>query len=339
YVFRAATGSFQGASPEEIGTIFSDLVSDPERLLAWHTVFILMTVMVVSRGVRSGLEQAVRYLMPALIFLLLVMVGYAMNTERFAEGILYMLVPDFDALTENFQEVFLNASGHAFFSLSLGMGAIMIYGSYLSDKTSITTAAVLIATADTLVAVLASFAIFPLVFTYGLEPAQGPGLIFVTLPIAFGQMPGGIFFGTLFFVLLMFAAWTSAISLLEPSVTWLVENWGLSRIKATAYTGVLAWSLGILTILSFNHWAFSFTFAGIQKENGIFDMIDIVTANIMLPLGGLAMAIFVGWLMSRASSTDELNVNQKVYNLWRFVIRYVAPVGVTVIFLNQIGVL
>jgi NSS family neurotransmitter:Na+ symporter len=339
YVFRAATGSFTGADPETIGRMFSELTSDPERLLAWHTVFIIMTVVVVSRGVKSGLEQAVKFLMPTLIVLLLIMVGYAMSTERFAEGVIFILKPDFSAMMEDFQTVFLNASGHAFFSLSLGMGSIMVYGSYLSDRTSITSAAVIIASADTMIAILASLAIFPLVFTYGLEPAQGPGLIFVTLPIAFGQMPGGVFFGTLFFLLLTFAAWTSAISLIEPAVTWLVENRGISRIKATAYTGLLSWVLGIATILSFNHWAFSFTFAGAQKENGIFDIIDIATANIMLPLGGFAMAIFAGWLMSRASSMDELKVKEKIYVTWRFVIRYVAPVGVTIIFLNQMGIL
>jgi NSS family neurotransmitter:Na+ symporter len=339
YVFRAATGSFEGGNADMISGIFSDLISDPERLLAWHTVFIMLTVIVVSRGVRSGLEQAVRFLMPALLILLLIMVGYAMSTEGFYEGMMFLLKPDFAAMTENFQEVFLNASGHAFFSLSLGMGAIMIYGSYLPDNTSITQASVLIASADTLIAILASFAIFPLVFTYGLEPGQGPGLIFVTLPIAFGQMPAGVFFGTLFFLLLLFAAWTSAISLIEPAVTWMVENWGMTRIKATAITGFLAWSLGIATILSFNHWAFPFSFAGADKNNGIFDIIDILTANIMLPLGGLIMAIFVGWLMSRASSKDELKVSDRLYKIWRFTIRYLSPIGVAIIFLNQIGVI
>ena len=339
YVFRSATGSFQHASVETISTMFSDLISDPERLLAWHTVFIMMTVIVVSRGVKSGLEQAVKYLMPMLVLLLLIMVGYAMNTERFAEGLIFTLKPDFSHMSENFQEVFLNASGHAFFSLSLGMGSIMIYGSYLPDKTSITSAAVLIATADTLIAILASFVIFPLVFTYGLEPSQGPGLIFVTLPIAFGQMPGGTYFGTMFFVLLLFAAWTSAIALIEPAVTWLVESWDMTRIKATAITGFLAWFLGIGTIMSFSEWAFPFTFAGVEKENGIFDIIDIVTANIMLPLGGFMMAIFVGWLMSRESSIDELKLKDYIYVIWRFIIRYISPFGVTIIFLNQIGVL
>ncbi len=172
YIFRSASGMFQGASPEIISTIFTDLIADPERLLAWHTVFMVMCAIVISRGVKSGLEQAVRYLMPALFILLLIMVGYAMTTAKFMDAMAYLFVPDFGKLTENFQEVFLNASGHAFFSLSLGMGAIMVYGSYLSEKTSIFRATVIIATADSVVAVLASVAIFPIVFTYGLDPAE-----------------------------------------------------------------------------------------------------------------------------------------------------------------------
>lgn len=339
YSFRAATGAFDGATPEQIASIFSELIADPERLLAWHTVFMLMTVLVVARGVKSGLEQAVRYLMPALFVLLLVMVAYATTTERFVEGAMYYLVPDFAVLAGNFQQAFLHASGHAFFSLSLGMGAIMMYGSYLSDNTAIGSTTIMIALADTLVAILAGLAIFPLVFTYGLEPAQGPGLIFVSLPIAFGQMPAGAFFGTLFFILLIFAAWTSAISLLEPAVCWLVENKSMSRIKATSITGFIAWFLGLGTILSFNHWAFPFTFAGTEKSNGLFDLFDILTANIMLPLGGLIIAVFVGWRMSVSSSMDELKLKDKHYALWRFTIRYISPVGVVLIFLNQIGVL
>jgi len=339
YSLRAATGTFDGANPEQIAGIFSDLIADPERMLAWHTIFMVMTVFVVARGVRSGLEQAVRYMMPALFVLLLIMVGYAMNTERFVEGAAYYLVPDFTALAGNFREAFLNASGHAFFSLSLGMGAIMMYGSYLSDNTSIGSTTIFIALADTLVAILAGLAIFPLVFTYGLEPSQGPGLIFVTLPIAFGQMPAGAFFGTLFFILLIFAAWTSAISLLEPAVCWLIENKSMSRIKATSLTGFIAWFLGLGTILSFNHWAFPFTFAGVEKTNGLFDLFDLLTANIMLPLGGLIIAVFVGWRMSVSSSMDELKLKPNHYAIWRVTIRYISPVGVALIFLNQIGVL
>ena len=340
YIFRTGTGLFVDADAVYSKQIFTELISDPEKLLAWHTIFILMTIVIVSRGVKSGLEQAVKFLMPALFILLLVMVGYAMSTEKFMEGITYLFVPDFERLAEKnfFADIFLPALGQAFFSLSIGMGAIMIYGSYLSQKSSITFNCFTIAIADTTVAILAGIVIFPIVFTYGLEPAGGPGLIFVSLPIAFGQMPFGTFFGTLFFILLMFAAWTSAISLLEPAVTWLVENRNMTRVKATALAGLIAWSLGLVTVLSFNHWAFSFTFAGVMKENGLFDIFDILTSNILLPLGGLLLAIFTSWLMSKSSTVEELGLgDSRAYHAWRFAVRYIAPFGVIMIFLNAIG--
>lgn len=342
YIFRTGSGMFVDADAEFSARIFTELVSDPERLLAWHTTFMALTVIVISRGVKSGLEKTMRCLMPALVLLLLVMVGYAMSTERFIDGINYMFVPNFEKLADKhlFGDIFLPALGQAFFSLSLGMGAIMIYGSYLSQKASITTTTITIALADTAVAILAGIAIFPIVFTYGLQPGGGPGLIFLSLPIAFGQMPFGTFFGTLFFCLLMVAGWTSAISLLEPAVTWLVENANMSRVKATAVAGLITWVLGLLTILSFNHWAFTFTFAGQVKENGIFDVLDILTTNIMLPLGGLLMAIFAAWIMTRSSTVAELNVGDGlIYKSWRMAVRYIAPIAVTIIFLNAIGVL
>ena len=340
YIFRTGAGLFVDADAALSKQIFTDLISDPEKLLAWHTSFVLITVIVVSRGVKNGLEQAVKFLMPALFILLLVMVGYAMSTEKFMQGMTYLFVPDFERLADKnfFSDIFLPALGQAFFSLSIGMGAIMIYGSYLSKKSSISFNCFTIALADTMVALLAGIAIFPIVFTYGLEPAGGPGLIFISLPIAFGQMPFGTFFGTLFFVLLMFAAWTSGISLLEPAVTWLVENKNMNRVKATALAGLIVWLLGLVTVLSFNHWAFSFTFAGSVKENGMFDIFDILTANIMLPLGGLLVAIFAAWLMSRKSTVDELGLGDgKAYQAWRFAVRYIAPFGVIIIFLNAVG--
>ena len=333
YIFHSGFGDFVGASPEQISSIFTDLISNPETMLAWHTVFMLMCAVVISRGVRGGLEKAVKILMPALFLLLILMVGYAMSTEKFMYALQYLFVPDFEKLFDNFGKVFINASGHAFFSLSLGMGAIMVYGSYLPEKASITQASVVIAGADTLVALLASISIFPIVFTYGLEPASGPSLLFITLPIAFSQMPYGMFFGTLFFFLVMFAAWTSGISLLEPAVAWLVENKGMTRSKATYLTAIIAWFLGILTVLSFNHWAFSFSFAGIEKTNGIFDMLDIMTANLMLPLGGLLIAIFAGWLMATRSTKEELRTSSLIYKTWRFAVRFIAPVGIVLIFM------
>ncbi len=340
YIFRTGSGMFSGSTAQESAEIFNELISDPEKLLAWHTIFIMMTIVVVSRGVRSGIEQAVRILMPALFLLLLVMVGYALSTEKFMQGLEYLFVPDFDRMAENFQEVFLNALGQAFFSLSIGMGAIMIYGSYLSDRASIPGNTVTIALMDTSVALLAGIAIFPIVFTYSLDPSVGgPGLIFVTLPIAFGQMPGGTFFGTLFFFLLMFAGWSSAISLLEPAVTWLVENVGITRIKATAYAGIVAWTLGTVTVLSFNEWSFSFSFAGQEKTNGMFDVFDILTSNILLPLGGLLIAIFAAWRMSPDSTFEEMHLTRFRFRVWHFFARYVAPAGVVLIFLQAVGIL
>ena len=340
FIFKTGMGDFIGLNADQTTAIFSELISNPVVLLFWHTIFMFLTIYVVSRGVKSGLEQAVKFLMPALFILLLIMVAYAMSTEKFFDGLSYLFIPDFDSLADKnlFSDVFLPALGQAFFSLSIGMGAIMIYGSYLSKESSITFNCFVIALADTSVAILAGVAIFPIVFTYGLEPSGGPGLIFISLPIAFGQMPFGTFFGSLFFILLMFAAWTSSISLLEPAVTWMVENRKMTRYKAAYIAGFIAWFLGLLTVLSFNHWAFEFTFAGSIKENGFFDIFDILTSNIMLPLGGVLVAIFTSWLMSRSSTIDELGVGDKnIYKIWRFIVRYIAPLGVIIIFLNAMG--
>ena len=340
FIFKTGMGDFIGLNADQTTAIFSELISNPVVLLFWHTIFMFLTIYVVSRGVKSGLEQAVKFLMPALFILLLIMVAYAMSTEKFFDGLSYLFIPDFDSLADKnlFSDVFLPALGQAFFSLSIGMGAIMIYGSYLSKESSITFNCFVIALADTSVAILAGVAIFPIVFTYGLEPSGGPGLIFISLPIAFGQMPFGTFFGSLFFILLMFAAWTSSISLLEPAVTWMVENRKMTRYKAAYIAGFIAWFLGLLTVLSFNHWAFEFTFAGTIKENGLFDIFDILTSNIMLPLGGVLVAIFTSWLMSRSSTIDELGVGDKnIYKIWRFIVRYIAPLGVIIIFLNAMG--
>lgn len=335
YVFRTAAGLFVGATADGVSNIFGQFISDPERLLAWHTIFMAMTVVVVSRGVRHGLEKAVRYMMPALFILLIIMVGYAMNTGAFLEGFLFMFSPDFSAISAN---SILIAMGHAFFTLSLGMGAIMVYGSYLSQKTSIARTSVYIALADTVVALLAGLAIFPIVFANGLAPGKGPGLIFETLPIAFGHMPGGTFFGTLFFVLIVFAAWSSAISLLEPAITWLVENRGMKRLNAAVWTGLFTWALGIGTILSFNVWSGK-DYQVLGKT--FFDLLDYMTANVMLPLGGLLIAIFAAWMMKRESSADELAMGEgsRFYKLWLILVRYITPVAVILVFLNVVGLI
>ncbi len=348
YVIRSAGGVFNGIDTVGVQAVFNDLVGDPERLLAWHTLFMLMSMAVVARGVRAGLEKAVTYLMPALFVLLIVLVGYAMNTGYFAQGLEFLFQPDFNRVFYHCESVagiaqcelsgspVLVALGHAVFTLSLGMGAIMVYGSYMPKKTSIARSVVLIAFLDTLVALVAGMAIFPIVFANGLEPGAGPGLIFQTLPIAFGAMPAGQFFGTLFFVLLVFAAWSSAISLIEPAVAWLVENRGMSRIRAAAWIGLTTWVLGLGSIFSFNLWSgdeyklFEMTF---------FDLLDYLAANIMLPAGGLLIALFAGWVMSSQSSRAEFAMGGVAYQLWRVLIRFISPLAVVLVFLNAVGII
>jgi len=347
YVFKAASGTFDGADASLVGDVFANLTGNPEILTGWHTLFMVLTMMVVARGVRGGLEKAVTLLMPALFALLLVMVGYAANSGGFEEGLNFLFHIDFNEffyacdVVDGAQRCeftgtpLLTALGHAFFTLSLGMGAIMVYGSYMPKNYSITKATFIIAGADTVVALLAGMAIFPIVFANGLAPGSGPGLIFQTLPIAFGNMAGGQFFGTLFFILLAFAAWSSAISLVEPGVAWLVENKGYSRVKATTVIGVSCWILGLGTVFSFNLWS-SADYQLFGKT--LFDLLDYLTANIMLPLGGLLIAIFATWVMKKESISDELSM-QSGFSLWYFVTRFITPVAIAIVFLNAIGVI
>ncbi|HEB82805.1 MAG TPA: sodium-dependent transporter [Gammaproteobacteria bacterium] len=333
YVFRTAGGLFTGVTADGVNSIFSDLVSDPEKLLAWHTIFMVMTMIVVARGVKNGLEKAVTFLMPMLFVLLIIVVIYAMSTGYFMDGVRFLFSPG-----EITGKAVLIAMGHAFFTLSLGMGAIMVYGSYLSEEYSITQASVVIALADTAVALLAGLAIFPIVFANGLEPGAGPGLIFQTLPIAFGHMQGGILVGVLFFLLLVFAAWTSAISLIEPAVAYLVENKGVNRIYASVWIGLLTWLVGLGTVFSFNIWKDrTLSIPYLFEDYTFFDTLDYLTANLMLPLGGLFIALFAAWIMRVESTREELHTYPVIYKVWRFLVRFVTPLAVIVVFLRGIG--
>ncbi|MGM0553723.1 MAG: sodium-dependent transporter [Pseudomonadota bacterium] len=329
YAFKSGAGGFAGLDAEGSEAMFGGLLADPEALLAWHTIFMVMTAIVVARGVQSGLERAVTILMPLLFVMLVVMVGYAMAQGQFIAGLEFLLYPDFSELTAN---AILLAMGQAFFTLSLGMGAIMIYGSYLQSEASIGRTSVAVVGADTLVAIMAGLAIFPIVLGAGLSPEQGPGLIFVTLPLAFAEMPGGLYFGTLFFVLLVFAAWTSAISIIEPAVAFLVENLGFSRVFATTAIAIAAWFMGIGALLSLNVWSGYTLF-----EMGILDLLDYVTANILLPLGGFLIAMFVGWRMTERSVQSELRLRSAwLHQIWYFLVRFAAPVAILLVFLRAV---
>ncbi len=332
YVFRSGAGIFNGTTAEQVSDLFNRFVGDAWTVFVWHTAFMILTMVVVACGVRSGLERATRYLMPALAGLLIVLVGYAATTGHFLEGMRFLFAPDFSRLSG---ASMLSAMGQAFFSLSLGMGTIMVYGSYLPQGTSIAKTSVIVALADTGIALIAGLAIFPIVFANSLEPAAGPSLIFETLPLAFAHMPGGMLVGVLFFILLLVAAWTSSISLIEPAVTLLVENLRVTRLRACLWSGIAIWLLGLGTVFSFNLWA------GYRVFNRtFFDLLDFLTSNIMLPLGGLFIAVFAGWLMARETSGKELSMESSHgFLFWHVLIRYVAPVAMLIVFAYAVGLL
>ena len=322
YIFNG----FQNITAESSSSSFNNLLSSPSSLIFWHSLFIAITVFIVARGILKGLEKWINTLMPILFLIILLLCIYAMQTGAFFEGLRYLFMPDFSKINP---QVMLEALGQAFFTLSLGMGAIMAYGAYMPANQNIGKTAVSVAALDTGVALLAGIAIFPIVFANGLAPSEGPGLVFVTLPIAFSAMPLGILFGTLFFVLLSIAALSSSISLIEPGVAWLIESLKIKRITATALLGFTAWFIGLFSALSFNLLS-EFTIFG----KNFFDATDFLTNQIMLPLGGIFIAIFVGWIMKKEHVLDELGFQENfIFKAWYFSVRFVAPTLVGLVFL------
>ena len=331
YVVKFAANEFAGLDAMAIGDLFDTFIARPLVIGTWHTGFMIVTVALVALGVERGLEKAVRFMVPALLLLMLILLGYAISTGSFGAGVAFMFNPDFSKLSGS---VVLSAMGQAFFTLSVGMGAVMAYGAYLPQEASIMRTSVAVVTADTGIALLAGLVIFPIVFANGLDPDEGAGLVFKILPLAFAQLAGGGLFGTLFFLLLGFAALTSAISLMEPAVAWMIERHLVSRPASAVVIGLIIWGLGILTVLSFSTLADLTFFRGT-----IFDNLDFLTSNVMLPLGGLLITVFAGWIMCGNSSSDELDpAAGRVYKTWRLLARYVVPVGVSLVFLNAIGV-
>lgn len=329
YFVESAQGSFIDTDAEAVSGMFSGLLSSPVQLMFWHTLFSLATIIIVSKGVKSGIEKAINFLMPGLFFILLVLLGYATTTGYFGQSFEFLFSPDFSKLT---WEAVLTAMGHAFFTLSIGMGAMMVYASYLPKEHSIVKAGLWIAFADTLIALLAGLVIFSIVFANGLEPGAGPGLLFQTLPVAFGEMTGGWFFGTLFFALVVMAALSSAISIIEPVVSWFEQNWGIARTKATWLLGGFIWFIGVGTVLSFNSWSDIHFLQG----KTFFDTLDFLTANILLPLGGLLMVVFVGWVMKPQTVASELSLSGALFNGFMWVLKWVSPIAVIVVFASNL---
>jgi NSS family neurotransmitter:Na+ symporter len=344
YIFEGGSGIFNGADYATVGGIFGDMIASPVTTGLWHTAFMAITVIVVALGVEEGLERAVRVLMPALLLLLLLLLGYVIVQGQFGGGFSYMFAPDFEALLDG--EVFLAALGQAFFTLSVGMGAIMAYGAYLPNEESIVKTSVAVVVADTAIAIIAGLVIFSIVSEFQVPRDEGPGLVFVSLPLAFGQMTGGIYVAIFFFILLTFAAWTSAISLIEPAVTFFIEQLNFTRVAAASLVGTVIWALGLLTVMSFGPWSDFFPMAFGRwtdeewAQRTIFDWLDFLSNNVMLPFGGLAIVVFAGWFMAKNSTADEIDPSAgPIYSLWRFSARYVAPVAIFLVLLHATGLL
>ncbi|WP_298440050.1 sodium-dependent transporter [uncultured Ferrimonas sp.] len=333
YTYYGFNGMFTDQTAVQIDSLFRGLNASGAELMAWSGAVVLTTTLVVGLGVKDGLERSVNWMMPALFVLLLVMVGYASQHGDMPAALKFMFNADFSKLSWN---GVLVALGHAFFTLSLASGIMTMYGAYLPAGTSLVKTSIYIAVMDTVVAILAGIAIYPIVFANGLEPGAGPGLIFQTLPIAFGSMPGGQIFGGLFFLMLVVAALTSALALIESSVAWLVENRGFKRMQAAVVSGAVIWLLSLTTVFSISgaEWT-KITLFG--NETTMFGILDFTTSNIMLPVGGLLTALFVGYVVKRSVTEQAIDSSAAIYTFWRVCVRYVAPIAIVLVFLQLSG--
>ncbi|MFZ9085905.1 MAG: sodium-dependent transporter [Steroidobacteraceae bacterium] len=334
HVWPTLSGGFAGADAGVTAAHFDALLASPVRLMAWAGVYTAVAVAIVARGLHSGIERSISLLMPALFLALLLLVAYGLVEGEVAPALQFLFAPDFSRIDGS---VVLAAVGQAFFSVGVGMGIMITYGSYLPRDVSLVRSAFLIAGADTLVALLAGIALFPLVFANGLDPAAGPGLVFVTLPIAFGNMPGGQLFGGIFFCLLVVAALTSSIAAIEPMVRWLIDRRGWSRPKAAWIAGGLTWVAGLATVLSFNLWKDWHPLGALARfqDKTFFDLLDYATSNLLMPLCALLLAVFVGWRMRAEESADELGLGSPFqFLVWRNVLlKWLVPAAIAAILL------
>ncbi len=312
FLLQAPTGKFEGMDAAASGANFLDTIGQGEDglsrkwgILGLLSLFLVANIFVVGRGVKAGLERVATILMPAFFIMLLVVVGFAVTQGDFAKTAAFLFEPKWEDVGF---KTFLSALGQAFFSIGVGVGLMITYGAYLDQQTDIPRSSAIVVTADTTVALIAGFAIFPIVFAAGLDPAGGPGLFFVSMPVAFGGIEGGTIFATVFFALALFAAFTSSISLMEVGVSWLEERQGVTRFGAALGVGFVLWMIGAAYVFSLDY----------------LDFVDFMTEGLLLPLGGLLVAVFAGWMLSRDMLTSELGEGW-VMNTWRFLIRWFVP--------------
>lgn len=332
YLFKSIFQGFDDATAESAAMDYATMLDGIGAMMFWTFVALFLTGTIIYMGVNDGIERSVRVLMPTLFLLMLGLSAYNATQEGFGAAMSYLFTPDFSKIDG---ATFLAAVGQAFFSIGVGMAGMIIFGSYLPKGVSITKCVLIIIVIDTTVALMAGLMIFPMVFRFGLDPAGGPGLIFQTLPVAFGQMPGGQFIAIVFFTLLSVAAVTSMVGLLEPLVAWVEETWDVARHRATLTMLAAISVLGIISVLAYNiisDWQI-----GQFNLNGIF---DFLANQIMLPVGGLLLAVFTGWQISQSSLKDELSaMPMPVFKVWHLLLRVVLPVAITIIIIRGLGIL
>lgn len=335
YVILSLENGFSQKTPDEISTIFTTLIEAPIKPVLLQLFFMLLTAVIVVFGIKRGIEKYTKILMPVLVIILLFLCIKSVSLEGAKAGLEFLFKPDFSKLTG---DGILSALGHAFFTLSLGMGTLITYGSYIKNDNNLINTAINVTVADTVIAILAGIAIFPAVFAFGIEPSEGPGLIFVTLPNVFHQMPGGYIFSILFFILLSVAALTSSISILEVVVAYFKEEFKWERKKSVIVATVLISILGVLCSLSMGVLS-PYTFFGLS----IFDLMDWISANLFLPIGGLFIALFVGWYLGRKKVAEEIAKGGKLSGVFltgfMFLVKIIAPIAIAIVMLNKIGLL
>jgi NSS family neurotransmitter:Na+ symporter len=337
YLFKAGVHGFQGISETDSVSIFANVLANSTDMIFWAGIALGLTAFIVSAGVQKGIERTVTILMPLLFSLLVLLVIYGSVVGDFSAALNFLFVPDLNELSA---KVVLVAIGQTFFSVGVAMAGMMTYGAYLPKSVSIGRSISIIVVADTFVALLAGFAIFPLVFQHGLDPSGGPGLIFETLPLAFSDMPGGQLFSIMFFTLLSVAAITSMVGLLEPLVSWAEENKNISRRKGGIMLGIGIWILSFASIYSYNGLSGFHPFQDLPFVGGknINDVLGMMTDQFLLPIGGLMITLFAGWIMSKESTRDELALgNETLFSLWHFLIRFVVPPAVLLVFILGFG--
>lgn len=335
YFFQTISGAYLSLTDAQISNDFGNFVSNGPSQLLFHSLFFLLIIGIVIFGVRKGIEVAGKIFMPILFILLFIMVVFASQAKGFSRSIDFLFSPDFSKITTT---SVMEAMGQSFFSLSLGMGAIITYGSYMKSDEPILKDAATIVALDTLIAILACLMIFPIIFSFELKPGASIGILFSTLPVLFLKMPGGIFIGPIFFLLIIFAALTSAVSLLEVVVSYFIDELKWPRKKATIFMGLAIWALGIPSALCNGGWGWLSGIKIIGNRN-FFDSLDYLASNWMLPIGGIFIAIFTGWVVSKDTRNSSFaKDHQLIYRALMFILKFITPLLVFMVLLNTTGI-